>query len=59
MLDAHLDQFTGNIGAYKEEQGERFHLDVMDFECCYQGAAQREYDQRLYLGFNTSKSIQT
>ncbi|KAL0831279.1 hypothetical protein ABMA28_002123 [Loxostege sticticalis] len=37
MLHAHLDQFKDNLGAYSEEQGERFHQDVMDFEQRYQG----------------------
>jgi len=37
MLHAHLDQFKGNMGAFSEEQGERFHQDVMDFEQRYQG----------------------
>jgi hypothetical protein len=37
MLHAHLDQFKNNMGAYSEEQGERFHQDVMDFERRYQG----------------------
>ncbi|KAL0818421.1 hypothetical protein ABMA28_008887 [Loxostege sticticalis] len=37
MLHAHLDQFKNNLGAYSEEQGERFHQDVMDFEQRYQG----------------------
>ena len=25
MLDAHLDEFKENLGAYSEEHGERFH----------------------------------
>ncbi|GBP43079.1 Chimeric ERCC6-PGBD3 protein [Eumeta japonica] len=37
MLHAHLDQFKDNLGAYSEEQGERFHQDVMNFEQRYQG----------------------
>lgn len=37
MLHAHLDKFKNNMGAYSEEQGERFHQDVMDFERRYQG----------------------
>ena len=32
----HLDQFKENTGAYSEEQGERFHQDLMDFERRYQ-----------------------
>ena len=37
MLHAHLDQFKDNRGAYSEEQEERFHQGVMDFERRYQG----------------------
>lgn len=37
MLHAHLDKFKDNMGAYSEEQGERFHQDVLDFERRYQG----------------------
>ena len=28
ILDAHLDKFKENMGAYSEEQGERFHRDI-------------------------------
>lgn len=37
ILDAHLDKFKENMGDYSEEQGERFHQDIMDFERRYQG----------------------
>jgi hypothetical protein len=37
ILDAHLDKFKENTGAYSEEQGERFHQDILDFERRYQG----------------------
>ena len=37
ILDAHLDKFKENMGAYSEEQGERFHQDILDFERRYQG----------------------
>lgn len=37
ILDAHLHHFKENMGAYSEEQGERFHQDIMDFERRYQG----------------------
>ena len=37
MLDAYLDAFKENMGAYSEEQGERFHQDILDFERPYQG----------------------
>lgn len=32
MLDSHLDLFKDNMGAYSEEQGERFHQDLLKFE---------------------------
>ena len=37
MLDAHLNTFKENMGAYSEEQGERFHQDMLLFERHYQG----------------------
>lgn len=37
MLDAHLDSFKENLGAYSEEHGERFHQDILQFERRYQG----------------------
>ena len=43
MLDAHLDEFKGNMVAYSEEQGERFHQDVLDSERRYQG----QYNERM------------
>lgn len=36
ILDSHLESFKGNMGPYSEEQGERFHQDLMDFEYRYQ-----------------------
>ena len=38
ILDAHLDKFKEDMGAYSEEQGERFHQDILDFEHRYQGS---------------------
>lgn len=35
--DAHLDTFKENMEAYSEEQGERFHQDIIDSERRYQG----------------------
>ncbi|GBP61598.1 hypothetical protein EVAR_27485_1 [Eumeta japonica] len=35
MLHSHLEEFKDNMGAYSEEQGERFRQDVMDFEQRY------------------------
>jgi hypothetical protein len=37
MLDAHLSTCKDNLGAYSEEQGERFHQDIQVFERRYQG----------------------
>ena len=37
ILDVHLDEFKENMSAYSEEQGKRFHQDVLDFELRYQG----------------------
>ena len=43
MLDAHLNEFKENLGAYSEEHGERFHQDIKDFECRYQ----RQYNENI------------
>ena len=43
MLDAHLDEFKEDMGAYSEEQVERFHQDILDFERRYQG----QYNERM------------
>ncbi|GBN73403.1 hypothetical protein AVEN_261738-1 [Araneus ventricosus] len=37
FLHSHMDCFPENIGAYSEEQGERFHQDVRDIDRRYQG----------------------
>ena len=37
VLDTHHNKFNENMIAYSEEQGERFHQDVMEFEHPYQG----------------------
>lgn len=37
MLDAHLDHFPANNGAYSEEHGERMHQDLKSFEKRFQG----------------------
>lgn len=37
FLDSHLDYFPANLGAYSEEQGERFHQDICAMESRYQG----------------------
>ena len=36
FLLSHIDNFPENLGAYSEEQGERFHQDVRDIERRYQ-----------------------
>lgn len=37
FLFFHIDYFAENLGAYSEKQGERFHLDIHDFEGRCQG----------------------
>ena len=34
---SHLDKFSDNLGAVSDEQGERFHQDLMSLEEHYQG----------------------
>ena len=43
FLDSHLDKFKEKKGAYSEEQGERFHQDILDFERRYQG----QYNKKM------------
>ena len=47
ILDAHLDKFKENTKAYLEEQGERFHPDILDFERRYQG----QYNANMMGGY--------
>ena len=37
FLFSHLDEFPENLGAYSDEQGERFHQDIKTMEKRYQG----------------------
>jgi hypothetical protein len=37
FLNAHVDYFPGNVGQMSEEQGERFHQELKDFEKRYHG----------------------
>ncbi|GBM57648.1 hypothetical protein AVEN_52267-1 [Araneus ventricosus] len=37
FLHSHIDCFTENLGAYNEEQSDRFHQDVRNIEKRYQG----------------------
>lgn len=37
FLDSHIDQFPENNGDFSEEQGERFHQDLKEFERRFQG----------------------
>jgi len=36
FLDSHIDYFPVNVGAFSEEQGERFHQDIKEMERRYQ-----------------------
>ena len=47
MLDANLDQFMENMGAYSEELGERFHQNILDFERRYTQDSIGDYIRRL------------
>ena len=37
FLSSHLDFFPENMGDFSEEQGERFHQDILSMEKRYQG----------------------
>lgn len=43
VLHSHLEVFKSNMGAYSEEQGERFHQDIQQFERRYQG----QYNEKM------------
>ena len=43
MLDANLDQFMENMGAYSEEFGKRFHQNILNFKHRYPG----QYNKRI------------
>ena len=36
-LHNHLDRFPENLGSMSDEQGERFHQDILEMECRHQG----------------------
>jgi len=61
FLDSHIDYFPMNLGAYSEEQGERFHQDIKEMERRYQGMG-CQYDGRFLLELeerNGEKRCQT
>ena len=37
FLDSHIEYFPENLGDFSEEQGERMHQDLREFEKIYQG----------------------
>ena len=37
FLNLHVGNFPANLGAFSEEQGERFHQDISEMETRYQG----------------------
>ena len=43
ILHAHLDELKESMNAYSEEQRERFHRDISDFDRRYQ----RQYNERV------------
>ena len=60
FLNSHLDKFPENLGAVSDEQGERFHQDLMTMEERYQGrwninmmadycwSIKRDYREKVY-----------
>ena len=53
FLFSHLDKLPENPGAVNDEQGERFHQDLMTVEERYQGQSGPTYDGRLLLDHQT------
>ena len=58
ILDAHLDKFKENMGAYSEEQGEHFHQDILDFEHRYQGQYKKNMIGDYIMGLLRESSLQ-
>jgi hypothetical protein len=58
ILDAHLDKFKEDTAAYSEEQGGRFHQDILDFECRYQGQYNENMMGDYILGLNRESDLQ-
>ena len=58
ILDAHLDKFKENMGAYSEEQGEHFHQDILDFEHRYQGQYKKNMIGDYIWGLLRESSLQ-
>ena len=52
FLHSRFDYFPENLGAFSEEQGERFHLDIKVIEKRYQGRWTHQHDSGLLLEFN-------
>ena len=50
---SHLDKFPENLGAVNDEQGDRFHQDLITVEERYQGQSGPKYDGRLLLDHQT------
>ena len=51
FLHSHLDYFPENVGAFSEEQGERFHQDIKVYQVS--GKMEYQYNSELLLGFDT------
>ena len=50
FLNSHLDYFPENLGAVREEQGERFHQDIKEMERRWDtNMMGMKYDGRLLL----------
>lgn len=53
MLHTHFDQCKDNMDICSEEQGERFHEDLMNFEQCYQ----RQLNENMMVNKKIAKLI--
>ena len=52
FLYSHLDYFPENLGAFSEEQGERFHQDIKVMEKKVSRKMEHQYDSGLLLEFD-------
>ena len=52
FLNSHLDQFNENLDDVSDEQGERFHQDIITMEERYQRKVGHSHDGRLLLEYS-------
>lgn len=57
ILHAHLEKLKENMWVYSEEQGERFHQDILDFERRYEGHYNQNAMGDYIWGFISERDV--